>query len=107
MADKHWRRASARVDVNWPALLLAGRNRTPCSIVNVSRGGAKIQAPSPASDASHVILVCRKFGSLEGLVVWRNADYAGVRFTDPESLENLRVHLDAAVKSAAIVTVKF
>jgi len=66
------RRKGACVAVNRPAVLLAGRERTPCAIVDLSLGGARLDVKSDVREKSHVVVLCPNFGSLDGQVIWRN-----------------------------------
>jgi hypothetical protein len=79
------RRSSARIQVGWSATALIGVQRIPCEIVNISRNGAKLRMYAGGVVSNDMILLCEKFGSLEGQVVWREGGLMGVRFTEPSA----------------------
>jgi hypothetical protein len=79
----------------------------PCAIVDVSRGGAKLELPSEIPTQSYVILISEKFGSLEGYVAWRKGQRAGITFTDPGAAASLQPFIKAGTDEAVTATVKF
>ena len=101
------RRNSLRKKVNRQAVVLAGGNRLPCEIVDLSRGGAKLRTTADVSQHSYVILVCEAFGSLEGYVMWRKGQLAGIKFTDPGAATSLGPLLAAGANTEITATVKF
>ena len=96
-----------RLNVNWPAVVLQGALRVPCAVVDVSRSGAKLKSSAHLSAKNYVIIVCEKFGSLDGYVVWQRGALAGIKFTDPGAAKSLRPFLDAGARNDITATVKF
>jgi len=101
------RRNSVRIKVDWPAVVLFGTNRVPCAVVDVSRGGAKLHSSAHLSPKNYVIIICEKFGSLDGYVVWQRGTLAGIKFTDPGAAKSLRPFLDTGTREDVAATVKF
>lgn len=69
--------------------------------------GAKLELPSDVPEKSYVIVICPKFGSLDGYVAWRKGQYAGIRFTDPGAATSLRPFLGESAIATVTATVKF
>jgi len=84
-----------RVPVLWTALVVAGVDRMPCAIVDISRGGAKLQLPGDVPLHSSITIVSENFGALEGYIVWREGCLAGMKFTDPGASVSLQAFLPA------------
>ena len=105
MPNHPLRRKAPRVPVNWPGVVLAGQKRIPCAVVDVSLGGARLDLPDDVAAKSYVILLCEKFGSLDGHVVWRKGSLAGIRFADPTAAAQLRPHVKLAAGAPATAPV--
>ena len=99
-------RASPRTTVKWPAVLLVGVRRVPCTIVNISRGGAKLHALTAFPSSDRLTLLCEKFGTLEARFVWRSGQLAGIRFADPEAVITVPSSINSA-ESSLIRAAKF
>lgn len=80
-------RSKARISVLWDAEIIASGGATPCEILNISQGGARLKAHQPIPVGSTVQLLCSRFGVLEGRVTWSNQGELGVQFVEPA--ENL------------------
>lgn len=75
--NRRWR----RVVVNWPAVLIRGDMRGGCTIVDISNGGAKVQAANSFGSDGEISLVGPSFGVIEGQIIWRKGEYVGLRFS--------------------------
>lgn len=74
---------SKRLPIYWPTTLVEGDLRRGCTIVDVSRLGARLRIPSPPPPRTHVMLVDERVGALEATVMWSKGDHAGVEFLAP------------------------
>lgn len=81
--DERWRekRRHKRSSVIWPAVVTLPDGERPCTVLNLSLGGARIKvARLPASDV-RLNLRIPGVGQFPGRVVWHREDGAGVEFT--------------------------
>ena len=74
------RRRMRRSNIMWPAALSDGTQNLPCTIVDVSDKGARLEMPYPVAARARVTIQCAQFGSLDGVVMWRRGSAVGVRF---------------------------
>jgi hypothetical protein len=90
-------RRTKRMAIHWPTTLLQGDRRRPCTIVDVSRSGARIQLTEPLAAHSRITLLDDRVGSLEAAVKWCRGDLCGVEFLQPapEVAAKLRAVLGA------------
>ena len=91
--DSATRGPDIRVPVLWTALVVTSVTRMPCAILDISRGGAKLQLPGDVPRYSAITIVSENFGALEGCIVWREGYLAGVKFTDPGASVSLQPFL--------------
>ena len=89
------RRKAYRRAVSWQVVVLAGLERIPGEMVDVSELGAKIVLAREIELVSHVIVVSERFGSLDARVVWRKGNVAGVQFTETEAGEKIAPLLES------------
>lgn len=82
-ANARGSRSNARISVLWDAEIIASGEATPCEILNISSGGARLKAHQPIPVGSDVQLLCSRFGMLEGKVTWSNQGELGVQFLKP------------------------
>jgi len=97
-------RRTKRMAIHWPTMLLAGVERQACTIVDVSRGGAKIRLTHPLAPRSRITLVDDRIGALEAVVAWCRGDVAGVAFlpdTAHDALVKLRQVINALEEAEA------
>ena len=83
------RRKAYRRSVSWQVVVLAGLDRVPAEIVDVTELGAKIISAKEMPAVSSVIIVSERLGSLDARVVWRNGHAAGLEFTEDEADEKI------------------
>ena len=74
------RRHKKRWAVTWPARLIQGPCEWPCTILNISDRGAKLEINGEIAPGAPVVLSCKKFGHLHGYLKWRRGVRAGVAF---------------------------
>ncbi len=74
------RRCARRWNVIWPATLAIEGHEYPCTIVDLSEFGARIEARGLAYGPSLANLRSQRFGSLECRVQWARGVEAGIRF---------------------------
>ena len=77
------RRDEAREALVWAALLVTEAGSFPCTIVDISRHGAKLQLAAPILSRQPVELIIEALGSLGVELAWQLDDAMGVRFTAP------------------------
>ncbi len=76
-------RRAKRMAISWPTTLVDGDRRCPCTIVDVSRSGARILLTEPLRAVSRITLLDDRVGQLEAVVKWRRGDTCGVEFLQP------------------------
>jgi len=77
------RRDEARSALVWAALLVTEAGSFPCTIVDISRHGAKLQLAAPILSRQPVEIIIEALGSLGVELTWQMDDMMGVRFTAP------------------------
>ena len=79
------RRVFKRKSVLQAAALLDGSSSKPCSVIDISVGGAQIELEPGTENGRTVTLSIEKFGEFEAQVAWARKDRCGIKFTgDPE-----------------------
>ena len=76
-------RRSKRLPIHWPTMLVEGDVRRACTVVDVSRIGARLRLASPPPPRTPVMLIDERVGTIEGIVTWSRGDQAGVEFLQP------------------------
>jgi len=97
-------RLTKRMAVHWPTMLLERDRRQSCTIVEVSRRGARIMLTRPVTPKSYVTLIDDRVGAIEASIVWCRGSLAGVAFlpeTAPEVVQKLRAVLAALEEAEA------
>ena len=74
------RRRSRRWHVTWPAVVAYGDQQYPCTILDISEWGARIESLFSPLLRMPMRLQCDKFGSLVGELIWTRGKMAGMRF---------------------------
>lgn len=69
--------------MNWLVVALIAGRRETCTIVEISRTGAKIRLGRAIAPGTEIERFGERFGSLEATVVWSKGDLAGVQFIEP------------------------
>lgn len=76
------RRKSTRTATSSPAYISSGHAKIPCTIVDVSATGARIEMQSAPFMASNCVIVSSLFDEpAKARVVWRQGTVMGVQFT--------------------------
>jgi len=74
------KRDEPRKRLVWAATLVGEAGSFPCTILDVTRNGAKLQLSAPILSRLPIELVIESLGSLGVDVVWQLDDMMGVRF---------------------------
>ena len=83
-------RRHVRKRVLWVARLETKDGPLSCTILNVSRSGAKLRVAAPNLQHQSVKLVMETYGALSAEIVWQNADKMGIRFSaDPAEVAKI------------------
>jgi hypothetical protein len=64
--------------------LKAGAERVPGRVVDISPQGAKVSVPMGLNLEANIWLVMENVPPIKGVVVWRNKEFAGVKFRDQQ-----------------------
>ena len=84
------RRIHKRKPVLWSARLECDKGVTPCIILDLSAGGAKLRGTTPAGNREPVSLVIERLGKLRAEVMWARMGLLGIRFLDtPERVADM------------------
>jgi hypothetical protein len=88
---------------HWPTTLVEGDVRRTCTIVDLSRSGARVKLLEPLARNSRIMLIDDRIGTLEGTVMWCHGNTAGVAFLPPapEVAARLRQLLQALEEAEA------
>jgi hypothetical protein len=78
------RRAHYRLKVRWWAQIEVGMDRFPCTISDLSQGGARARVAQPVITMDPVRLQMPPFGDFEGRIVWSNDGIIGIQFAPEE-----------------------
>lgn len=81
-----------RWNVVWPASIAIEGQIFPCTILDLSTTGARIEGYGLRAVSAAITLECGKFGALAARVKWVRGGKAGLRFERPsgEIMEKLR-----------------
>ncbi len=90
--------AARRFRANWPAELRGGGVRIPCTVVEISSGGASVKIAGIPSGAAQLWLVIDKVAPIAAAVAWRERGRAGLRFIEEQAwvAESYRQRFDPA-----------
>ena len=77
------RRSVRRWNIMWAGVLVHADNEYPCTVLDISELGAKVEVAKVPVRPSHVKLRCQQFGTLEGWLLWSRGEKAGIRFSSP------------------------
>jgi hypothetical protein len=75
-----YRRDAKRYASNFRAVLLVGDRRIGCTILDLSRLGAKLDLSRPIAPKTDIALIVDGIGFLDGFVVWYREPVAGIAF---------------------------
>lgn len=78
--DRPDRRRVRRWNVLWPAVLKIEGRDYPCTIIDLSEFGARVEAPGIHYAPLRAELSSRHFGSLAGYFRWARGAHAGLQF---------------------------
>jgi hypothetical protein len=91
----HEKRRHLRRKVIWAARISSALGERPCTVLNISRGGAAVKLDVTLDPCAEVQLQVPGIGRLAGQVVRSNHDRAGIQFG--ELSEALGTALDQAL----------
>jgi hypothetical protein len=74
------RRRSRRWNVIWPAVVAHGDRQYPCTILDISERGARVEGLAGSLPKAAVKLQSERFGSLDGYLIWTRGKVAGIGF---------------------------
>lgn len=77
---RHERRCHSRLDVGWAGRILHGDGEEPCTVLDFSPGGAKIESERTFSKDTLIRLRMTEEGEFAGTVAWISARLMGLRF---------------------------
>lgn len=80
--DEDGQRRFLRRSVLWPGHLVTGGKRLPCTILNMSLGGAKIALSDDSVVNGSVVLDGDRFEGLSATIVWTSGRVIGLEFKD-------------------------
>ncbi len=80
MSEGRLKRQDERQAVSLPATVNAAGGEVSCEILNISPGGAKIEAQRELDKHAKVELSFDGYGSFKGEVAWRQARFHGLQF---------------------------
>lgn len=84
------RRCVRRWHVMWPSTLVIDEREYPCTIMDLSEFGARVEVRGLLQGSSMATLQSERFGRLEGRVQWARGAEAGLRFEAvPEAVMQL------------------
>lgn len=78
--DRPSRRRTRRWNVMWPAVVTHGDRQFPCTILDISELGARLESLSGPLPKAAMTLQCDRFGSLDGRLLWTRGKTAGLKF---------------------------
>ena len=78
------RRSDYRLKVRWWAQIVVGMDRFPCTISDLSQGGARARVAQPVITMEPVRLQMPPFGDFEGRIVWSSDGVIGIQFAAEE-----------------------
>lgn len=69
----------------WTGVLVHSDTEYPCTVLDISELGARVEVTKVPARPSLVKLRCPQFGTLEGWLLWSRGEKAGIRFHLPPS----------------------
>lgn len=64
----------------WPAVVSCDARQFPCTLLDISERGARVESLTVELPRSSIKLQCEHFGILEGWVIWTKGKVAGIGF---------------------------
>jgi len=77
--------AARRFRANWPAELRGGGARVPCTVVEISSGGASVKVAGAPPNAAQLWLVIDKIPPISATLAWRQRDRVGLTFAQEQN----------------------
>jgi len=89
--DAKERRVHPRDTVVYGGRLAFGAHEFPCTVLNISAGGAQLRVDHEIGAWTIVTLHVDRFGSFHARVVWQRGDKVGVQFLEDAVLVTRRI----------------
>ncbi|MCU7835012.1 MAG: PilZ domain-containing protein [gamma proteobacterium symbiont of Taylorina sp.] len=87
-------RKYAREKYSFSVDLISENFTENCQLIDISVGGCKVRASHKIDKGIPVKLIIKKFGQLEGKIIWNSHRNMGIRFSDdPNSVGELLIAL--------------
>jgi len=83
-----------------PAQLITNAGSYDCRVLDLSKGGAKLETSAVVTPEQAVTLVVKQIGTFAGLVAWCGAGFFGMRFLAQHGTASLRA---ASLRSSLLV----
>lgn len=80
-----------RAQVDLPAQIVAGATAMPCTILNISGGGALVRTPAPFRPGQSVMLQSELLRPMGGYVRWRKDGRLGIMFNRMLPIESAEI----------------
>lgn len=74
-----------RKQLLWSGVLQTARGPCPCTVMDISRGGARLAMGPAVKVGQAVTLVVTGMGMFRGAVVWEEAGSLGIQFSEEGS----------------------
>jgi hypothetical protein len=74
--------AGRRLRANWPAEIRVNGERKPCTVIDVSSGGAHLRLPHVTDGSATVWLIIDNAAPIPAAVAWRDKGRTGLRFSE-------------------------
>jgi len=75
-------RLDRRRQLLWSGMLQSASGPCPCTVVDISSGGAKLSTAATVKVGQAVTLLVSGIGMFRGTVVWTEGGSVGIAFTD-------------------------
>lgn len=85
------RREHPRDTVVYAGRLSFGATEHPCTVLNISAGGAQLHFAPPVAAWTIVTLHIERFGRFHARVVWQRGDKVGLQFLEDAVLVTKRI----------------
>ena len=78
-------RTDRRRHLLWSGMLQTARGPAQCTVIDISRGGARLSAAASVTVGQSVTLLVTGMGLFRGAVVWTEPGTIGVKFVEEKA----------------------